>query len=99
MEPKKIKLTIDSDLTHVFLVGLAVNKICSHIPLTELQSYQIETCVVEAVNNTIKLNIFKVGQYPFDSSKVLIDISKLFIVTLFRNDELVYFERKLIIQF
>jgi len=54
MTPRRIKLTIDSNLEEVFLIGLAVNKICSDIPLSELESYQIEMCIVEAVNNAIK---------------------------------------------
>lgn len=54
MRAKTVKLTIDSNLEDVFLIGLAVNNICSHIPYAELESNQIEICVVEAVNNTIK---------------------------------------------
>ena len=53
MAEKQIKLTIDSHLQNVFLIGLAVNKICSHLGFSELDSYQLELCVVEAVNNVI----------------------------------------------
>ena len=35
------------------MIGLAVNKISSHIGLNELESYRLELCVVEAVNNAI----------------------------------------------
>jgi Anti-sigma regulatory factor (Ser/Thr protein kinase) len=54
MESREIKLTIDSNLENVFLIGLAVNSICSHTLLSDLESYHIEVCVVEAVNNMIK---------------------------------------------
>lgn len=54
MTAKKIKLIIDSNLKDVFLVELTVNKICAFIPLTDLESYQLELCVVEAVNNAIE---------------------------------------------
>ena len=51
---KEIKLIIDSDLTNVSLIGITVNKICTQIPLNKIEAYQIELCVVEAVNNAIK---------------------------------------------
>lgn len=51
---KKIKLIIDSDLANVSLIGIAVNKICTQIPLDKVEAYQIELCVIEAVNNVIK---------------------------------------------
>ena len=51
---KEIKLIIDSDLANVSLIGMAVNKICTQIPLDKIEAYQIETCVVEAVTNVIK---------------------------------------------
>ena len=54
MKSREIKLTIDSNLENVFLIGLAVNSICSHMPLSDLESYHMEVCVVEAVNNMIK---------------------------------------------
>ena len=54
MKPRKIKLTIDSNLKDVFLVGLAVNNICSYISFSDQESYHVEVCVVEAVNNLIK---------------------------------------------
>jgi len=51
---KEIKLIIDSDLANVSLIGMAVNKICTQIPLNNIEAYQIETCIVEAVTNVIK---------------------------------------------
>ncbi|RMH95182.1 MAG: ATP-binding protein [Calditrichaeota bacterium] len=52
--PRRIKFTIESELESVPLVGTAINKICSIIPLSEVESYQAELCVVEACNNAIK---------------------------------------------
>lgn len=49
-----ITLAIDSRVENVFLVGLAVNKICASIPLSEQAAYEAEVSVVEAVNNVIK---------------------------------------------
>jgi serine/threonine-protein kinase RsbW len=49
-----LALTIDSQLENVCLVGLTINKICSEIPMSEVEAYQSELCVVEAVNNAIK---------------------------------------------
>ena len=50
---KKIKFVIESDLANVELIGLSVNSICSFIPLPEREIFQIELCVIEAVNNSI----------------------------------------------
>jgi serine/threonine-protein kinase RsbW len=49
-----LRLRIPSDVDHVFLVGLAVNGICSRILHTAEEVYQAELCVVEAVNNVIE---------------------------------------------
>ena len=54
MSQRQITLSIDTSLDDVFLVGLAVSKICSFIRLTELECYQMEVCVVEAVTSAIK---------------------------------------------
>ena len=51
---KRIKLVIDSNLGDVSLIGIAINRLCSSIPLSGTDSYQIELCVVEAVNNSIE---------------------------------------------
>ena len=50
---KKLKFVIESNLENVALVGMSVKKICSMIPLSEMQLFQIELCTVEAVNNSI----------------------------------------------
>ncbi len=54
MGARCLKLIIDSNIKDVFLIGLAINKICSEIPLSEIDSYHLEVCVVEACNNAIE---------------------------------------------
>lgn len=54
MPPNRIHLTIDSNLADVFLVGLLINGACRFVGLDETEAYQMELCVVEAVNNTIQ---------------------------------------------
>ncbi|HLA26548.1 MAG TPA: hypothetical protein VJZ49_01495 [Syntrophales bacterium] len=53
-EAKRIRLTVDSRLEEVFLVGLAVRGICAYKSLSEMDTSQMEACVVEVVNNAIK---------------------------------------------
>lgn len=50
---KKIKFIIDSDLENAALIGMAINKLCSLIPLSDVESFQIELCAIEAINNSI----------------------------------------------
>lgn len=50
---KRIKLTIESDLEDVFLIGMTINRLCSITPFSDSECYKIELCVVEAVNNAI----------------------------------------------
>ncbi len=52
--PKKITFLLDSRLENVSLVGVAVRGICSYLSLSEVDTYYLELCVVEAVNNAIK---------------------------------------------
>jgi len=52
--PPSIRLVISSRLENVFLVGLAVNKICSHLELDEVEAGRVELCIVEAVTNSIR---------------------------------------------
>ena len=53
-ESKKIKFVIDSDLRLIPFIGAAVNGICSLLLASEMECYQMELCVVEAVTNSIK---------------------------------------------
>jgi len=50
---RRLQLTIESQLDNVPLVGLAVNRICSSVRLSEVGAYQMELSVVEAVTNAI----------------------------------------------
>jgi serine/threonine-protein kinase RsbW len=54
MAARRIKLVISSALENVSLIGMMINKVCSIIPLSEVESYQTELCVVEACTNAIK---------------------------------------------
>lgn len=53
-EAKSIKFTIDSRLGNIGLVGLAVQALCSYLGFSEVEAYQIQLCVVEAVTNVVK---------------------------------------------
>ncbi len=53
MDCKRIKLIIESKLENVSLIGMAINKLCSLIHLSDVESCQIELCVAEALNNSI----------------------------------------------
>jgi serine/threonine-protein kinase RsbW len=44
MRAGKIRLTIDSRLDQVHLIGLALKGICAAIPLTEANAYETELC-------------------------------------------------------
>ena len=54
MDFKRIKLIIESKLENVPLIGITINKLSSLIFLSDIESYKIELCVVEAVTNSIK---------------------------------------------
>lgn len=51
---KRVQFTIDSDLEHVSLIGMAVNKLCLASSFSSADAYNLELCVVEAVTNSIK---------------------------------------------
>ncbi len=51
---KSLRLSIRSELGNVPLIGISVNKLCKLIPITDVEAYQSELCVVEAVTNCIK---------------------------------------------
>jgi serine/threonine-protein kinase RsbW len=50
----RLRLTINSDLRDVVLIGLAVNKICEHLQMDEVEAYRVELCAVEAATNAIR---------------------------------------------
>lgn len=64
MRTGSIALTIDSQFRNVFLVGLAVQRICLSIPLSEQSAYEMEMAVVEAVNNSIEHACHKQPGHP-----------------------------------
>jgi serine/threonine-protein kinase RsbW len=49
-----ITLSIESETQNVYLIGLAVNRIASSIPVSSQSSFEMELAVVEAVNNAIE---------------------------------------------
>lgn len=51
---KGIKFTIDSRLGNIGLVGEAVQALCSYVGFSEVEAYQLQLCVVEAVTNVVK---------------------------------------------
>lgn len=53
MAARNLRLAIDSDLRQVAEVGDRVRDFCSGIHLSKMESFDIELCVVEAVNNAI----------------------------------------------
>jgi serine/threonine-protein kinase RsbW len=54
MDRKEIKVIIESDLKNVFLISTVIGKLCSLAPFSSIEAFQLELCVAEAVNNTIK---------------------------------------------
>lgn len=50
---RRIRLSIDSTLEHVAMLGMAVNRISLHCMGERQAAYDVELCVVEAVNNAI----------------------------------------------
>ena len=54
MDSGQIKLTIDSDFKNVFLISKTIRTLCALIPLSDIESDQVELCLVEAVNNSVE---------------------------------------------
>ena len=54
MTIRSVKFIIDSNLENVPLIGMSVNKLCSSASFSDIDSFNIELCVVEAVTNSIK---------------------------------------------
>jgi len=49
----QIRLEIDSVLSNVCLMAMAVNRICAFYGMDEVGAYQVELCVSEAATNAI----------------------------------------------
>jgi len=54
MDWRAIRLTIDSRIENIPLVGMAANQICAAAALSEIERGKIELCLVEAVTNSIE---------------------------------------------
>lgn len=52
--PTSIRLVIESRVENVPLVGLAVNRITSHLDLGDVDPDQVELAIVEALTNVIR---------------------------------------------
>jgi serine/threonine-protein kinase RsbW len=50
----RLHLVIDSELANLSLVAAALNGICHHLGLNEVEAYQVELCITEAVTNVIR---------------------------------------------
>jgi serine/threonine-protein kinase RsbW len=51
---KGLSLAIDSDLSNVSLVAVAVNRICVQLGLDNLRAGEVELCIAEAATNAIR---------------------------------------------
>jgi len=54
MQVGSINLSIESDCKHVALLGRAITSLCSLANFSDIDTYQVELCVIEAVNNAIE---------------------------------------------
>jgi anti-sigma regulatory factor (Ser/Thr protein kinase) len=81
MRHGSINLTIDSQFQHVFLVGRAVQRICSSIPLSEQVAYEMELAVVEGVNNSIEHACHNQPGHPITVRMTLSDDRITFVVS------------------
>jgi serine/threonine-protein kinase RsbW len=69
MRMGSLTLRIDSQLDHVFLIGLAVRAICQTLAI---DADTVELCVVEAVNNAIE---HAYGDQPGHAVEVDLDVN------------------------
>jgi len=51
---KGVHFAIDSELSNVSLLAIAVNRICLHLGLDEASAGELELCVSEATTNSIR---------------------------------------------
>ena len=54
MALRAIRMVIDSELSNVSLMAVAVNRICSQLGMDDVLSFQMELCVSEAATNSIR---------------------------------------------
>ena len=63
-----IRLTLDSDLSDVALLAVAINGIAAHVGFNAIRASEIELCVVEAVTNAIQHAYHGQGGHVVDIS-------------------------------
>ena len=51
---KGVHFAIDSELSNVSLIAIAVNRICLHLGLDEACAGELELCITEAATNSIR---------------------------------------------
>jgi serine/threonine-protein kinase RsbW len=51
---KGVHFAIDSELSNVSLIAIAVNRICLHLGLDEVSAGELELCISEAATNSIR---------------------------------------------
>lgn len=51
--PKTLVMEIDSRLEAASLIGTCIGALCLDAGLDDMAAYQVQTCVIEAVNNAI----------------------------------------------
>lgn len=80
MQVGSINFSIESDFKNVALIGKAISSLCSLADFSSIDTYQVELCVVEAVNNAIehayegkKGNMLEV-RFSLYQNKITIDI-------------------------
>jgi serine/threonine-protein kinase RsbW len=81
MRTGSIRLTIDSEFQHVFLVGIAVQQICSWIPLSDQSAFEMEMAVVEAVNNSIEHACHNQSGHPITTRMKLSEDRIIFVIS------------------
>lgn len=52
--PKIISLLIDSKFKNISVASLAIRGLCKHLALSDIDTYYLELCVMEAINNAIQ---------------------------------------------
>ena len=65
-----IKLSIESDLSHVYLIGWTIHQIAYKLLGDRVQAFKVEVSVVEAVNNII---IHAYGREPGEMIEIIPD--------------------------
>jgi len=54
MDHKRITFIIESNMKNAPLIGMSVNRLCLAASFSTMEAFNIELCVVEAINNSIR---------------------------------------------